>query len=117
MNCRNHEANHILSSARTKISWRCLDGVAHLPFGHAVPCHCCGWLAIRQSTTHSPSPPNNPSYPHTISGAPKFVKRNLSTTPMNQIKETKHARRTSLEQPMAEPRAISSVVGACTRHR
>ena len=90
MKCMNHEANHIHSSSRTKISWRCLDGVAHLPFGHAIPWHCCGWLTIRQSTTHSPSPPNNPSSPHTILGAPKLVKRNLSATPMNQIKETKY---------------------------
>src|SRR6266566_3586460 len=90
MNCMNHEAKHIPSSARTDISWRCLDGVAHQPFWHAGPWHCCGRLAIRLSTTHSPTPPNNPSYPHTISGAPKSVKRNLSATLMNQIKKTKY---------------------------
>ena len=90
MNCMNHEANHIPSSDRTDISWRCLDGVAHLPFGHAGPWHCCGGLAIGLSTTHPPKPPNNPSYPHTILGAPKLVKRNLRTTPTNQIKETKY---------------------------
>ena len=86
----NHEANHIPSSARTDISWRCLDGVAHQPFGHAGPWHCRGRLASCLCTTHPPTPPNNPSYPHTISGAPKLVKRNLSATPTNQIKETKY---------------------------
>ena len=86
----NHEANHIPSSARTKISWRCLDGVAHLPFGHAGPWHRRGRLTSSLCTTHPPKPPNNPSYPHTISGAPKLVKRNLSATPTNQIKETKY---------------------------
>ena len=86
----NHEANHIPSSARTEISWRCLDGVAHQPFGHAGPWHCRGRLASGLCTTHPPTPPNNPSYPHTISGAPKLVKRNLSATPTNQIKETKY---------------------------
>ena len=86
----NHEANHIPSSARTDISWRCLDGVAHQPFWHATPWHCCGWLAIGESTTHPPTPPNSPSYPHTISGAPKLVKRNFSATPTNQINKTKY---------------------------
>src|SRR3989337_2189318 len=90
MNCMNHEANHIPSSTQTDISWRCLDGVAHQPFGHAGPWHCRGWLASGLCTTHPPTPPNNPSYPHTISGAPKLSKRNLSATPMNQIKETKY---------------------------
>ena len=85
----NHEANHIPISARTDISWRCLIGVAHLPFGHAGPWHCCGGLAIGLSTTHPPTPPNNPSDLHTISGAPKLSKRNLSATPTNQIKKTK----------------------------
>src|SRR3989337_1042843 len=90
MNCMNHEANHIPSSSRTDISWRSLDGVANQPFWHATPWHCCGRLAIGESTTHPPTPPNSPSYPHTISGAPKLVKRNLSATPTNQIKETKY---------------------------
>ena len=90
MNCMNHEANHIPSSARTDISWRCLDGVAHQPFGHAGPWHCRGRLASGLCTTHPPMPPNNPSYPHTILGAPKLIKRYLSATRRNQMKETKY---------------------------
>ena len=90
MNCMSHETNHILSSTRTDISWRCLDGVAHQPFGHAGPWHSCGRLASGPCTTHPPTPPNNPSYPRTILGAPKLVKRNLSVVPMNQMKETKY---------------------------
>ena len=86
----NHEANHIPSYSRTHIGWCSLDGVAHQPFWHAAPWHCCGCLAIGESTTHPPTPPNSPSYPHTISGAPKLVKRNFSATPTNQIKETKY---------------------------
>ena len=86
----NHEANHIPSSDQTDLSWRSLDGVEHQPFWHAGPWHCCGRLAIVLSNTHPPTPPNNPSYPHTISGAPKLVKRNLSATPTNQIKENKY---------------------------
>ena len=86
----NHEADHIPSSARTDISWSCLDGVAHLPFGHVGPWHCCGGLAIGLSTIHPPTPPNNPSDPHTISEAPKLANRNLSATATNQIKETKY---------------------------
>ena len=86
----NHEANHIPSDPRTQTGWSSLDGVAHLAFGHAYLWPCCGWLAIGESTTHPPTPPNCPSYPHTISGAPKLVKRNFSATPTNQIKETKY---------------------------
>ena len=86
----NHEANHVPSSDQTDLSWRSLDGVAHQPFCNAGPWHCCGRLAIVLSTTHPPTPPNNPSYPHTISGAPKLIKRYLSATRRNQMKETKY---------------------------
>ena len=86
----NHVANHIPSYPRTQTGWSSLDGVAHLPFGRAYPWPFGVRLAIRESTTHPPTPPNSPSYPHTISGAPKLVKRNFSATPMNQIKETKY---------------------------
>ena len=86
----NREANHIPSDPRTQTGWSSHDGVAHHAFGHAYPCPCCGWLSIGDNTTHPPTPPNSPSYPHTISGAPKLVKRNFSSTPMNQIKETKY---------------------------
>src|SRR3989337_979684 len=86
----NHEANHIPSYPRNHTGWSSLDGVAHQPFGHAYPWPCCGRLAIGESTTHPPTPPNSPSYPHTISAAPKLVKRKFSTTPTNQIKETKY---------------------------
>ena len=85
-----HEAKYILNDPRTQIGWSSLDGVAHQAFGHAYPWPCCGCLAIGESTTHPPTPPISPSYPHTISGAPKLVKRNFSTTPSNLIKETKY---------------------------
>ena len=90
MNCMNHEANHVPSSDQTDLSWRSLDGVAHQPFCNAGPWHCCGRLAIVLSTSHPPTPPNNPSYPHTISGAPKLIQRYLSATRRNQMKETKY---------------------------
>ena len=67
-------SNHIPSDPRTQTGLSSLDGVAHLAFGHAYPWPCCGRLAIGESTTHPPTPPNNPSYPHTISGAPKLDK-------------------------------------------
>ena len=86
----NREANHIPSHPRTQIGWSSLDGVAHLAFGHAYPWPCCGWLAIGESTTHPPTPPNSPSYPHTISRAPKLGKEKFSATPTNEIKETKY---------------------------
>src|SRR3989337_2914010 len=86
----NREANHKASDPRTQTGWSSLDGVAHLAFGHAYPWPCYGRLAIGESTTHPPTPPNSPSYPHTISGAPKLDKRNFSATPTNQIKETKY---------------------------
>ena len=70
----NHVANHIRSYPRTQTGWSSLDGAAHLAFGHAYPWPCCGRLAIGESTTHPPTPPNSPSYPHTISGAPKLDK-------------------------------------------
>ena len=89
MNCMNHVANHIPSYPRTQTGWSSLDGVAHLPFGRAYPWPFGVRLSIGQSTTHPPMPPNSPSYPHTISGAPKLVKRNFSATPTNQIKKTK----------------------------
>ena len=85
----NHEANHIPSDPRTQTGRSSLDGVAHQPFGHAYPWPFGVRLAIWESTTHPPTPPNSPSYPHTISGAPKVVKRNFSAMPMNQIKRTK----------------------------
>ena len=71
----NHEANHIPSDPRTQTGWSSLDGAAHLASGHACPWPCCGWLAIGESTTHPPTSPNSPSYPHTISGAPKLDKK------------------------------------------
>ena len=87
----NHKANqYIPSYPHTQTGWSSLDGVAHLPFGHAYPWPFGVRLAIGESTTHPPTPPNSPSYPHTISGAPKLVKRNFSATPTNQIKETKY---------------------------
>ena len=67
----NHVANHIPSYPRTQTGWSSLDGVAHLPFGRAYPCPFGVRLAIGESTTHPPAPPNSPSYLHTISGAPK----------------------------------------------
>ena len=86
----NHEANHIPSDLRTQTGWSSVDGVAHQPFGHAGPWHCHGRLASGLCTTQPPTPPNNPSYPHTISGAPKLIKRYLSATRRNQMKETKY---------------------------
>ena len=86
----NREANHIPSDPRTQTGWSSLDGVAHLAFVHAYPWPCCGWPAIRESSTHPPMPPNSPSYAHTISGAAKLDKRNFSATPTNRIKETKY---------------------------
>ena len=93
----NHVANHIPSYPRTQTGWSSLDGVAHLPFGHAYPWPYGVRLAIGESTTHPPTPPSSPSYLHTISGAPKLDKEKLQSAP--------------------EPRAVSSEVGAFTRLR
>ena len=70
----NHVANHIPSYPRTQTGWSSLDGVAHLPFGRAYPWPFRVRAAIQESTKHPPTPPNSPSYRHTISGAPKLGK-------------------------------------------
>ena len=46
-----------------------------------------GGQAVLGRQQWAPTPPNSPSYLHTISVAPKLVKRNFSATPTNQIKK------------------------------